>query len=102
MIEDQVKAEVGERAWGLLTTDEQMSILAGSGSSLSLAGMRVFELLWKRFKPTYRMGKLYQADSDRYQEYYRIYCQYAQKLGAGRINETVRTKPKVDQWRNLL
>lgn len=102
MIESEIKTEVGERAWGFLTTDEQMAILTGSGTSLSLAGMQVFELLYKKFKPTFRLGKLYQADSDRYQEYYRIYCQYAQKLKAGRLKNAVRTKPKVDQWRDLL
>ena len=102
MTEYDLKNEVGKCAWDLLTLDEQTAILAGSGNSLSLAGMRVFELLWKQFKPTYRLGKLYKADSDRYREYYKIYCQYAQKLGAGRINKSVRTKPKVDQWRNLL
>lgn len=98
----QLKIEVGERAWGLLTADEQTAILTGSGTNLALAGMRTFELLWKRFKPTYRMGKIYQADSDRYEEYYKMYCQYAKSLGAGVRYSTARTKPSVDQWRDLL
>jgi len=109
MLEEDVRNEVGERAWSLLTTGEQTKILAGSGSSLSLAGMQVFELLWKRFKPTYRLGKLYQAESDRYQEYYKIYCKYARELGAGRINQddisgTTVSVERTDlyQWRNLL
>ena len=45
MTEDQLKNEVGERAWGLLTADERAAILASGITSLSLAGMRVFELL---------------------------------------------------------
>ena len=98
----QLKAEVGERAWGLLETDEQTAILTGCGSNLALAGMRTFELLWKRFKPTYRMGKIYQADSDRYEEYYKMYCKYANSTGAGVLKDAVRTKPSVDQWRDLL
>jgi len=109
LTEDEVKNEVGARAWDLLSTDEQTHVLASSDSSIALAGMLTFEILWKRFRPTYRLGKLYQAESDRYQEYYKIYCSYAAKVGAGKIDETeisgtTVTVNRVDvfQWRELL
>jgi len=109
LLEEQVKNEVGARAWDLLSDDEQAHVLISSDSSIALAGMLTFEILWKRFKPTYRLGKLYQAESDRYQEYHRIYCSYAAKVGAGSIEKTeisgtTVTVDRVDvfQWRDLL
>jgi hypothetical protein len=102
MTSTDVIVEVGSDAWGKLTTDEQDAILASSDSNVLVAGLRVFDLLRKKFKPSYKLGKIYQAESDRYEAYHRIYCEYARKLNAGRIYEDVRTKPEVDQWRDLL
>jgi hypothetical protein len=104
LTEYQIIAEVGSTAWDKLTDTEKAAVLSLAGNSASTAGMRVFELLWKKFRPTYKMGKLYEKDSEMYEQYYKMYCLYARSTGAGSVYDpdNNRTVPDPDQWRDLL
>lgn len=82
MTEEQLKLEIGSEAFTHLTPEEVACITSGY-SNVKLAGMKAFELLWKKFKPTYRMGKLYEKESDRYVAYKEIYLQYVKQLSSG-------------------
>ncbi|MCK4521998.1 MAG: hypothetical protein KAU20_05475 [Nanoarchaeota archaeon] len=82
MTEEQLKLEIGSEAFLDLTPDEVAHFIS-EYSDIKLAGMKVFELLWKKFKPTYRMGKLYEKESDRYKAYKEIFLQYVKQLSVG-------------------
>jgi hypothetical protein len=82
MTEEVLKLEIGSEAFSNLTSAEVAHIVE-KYSDVKLAGMKAFELLWKKFKPTYRMGKLYEEESDKYQAYKEMYLLYTKQLGAG-------------------
>ncbi len=88
MTEQDLEREVGSEAFSDLTSDE-VSYIVGTFSDIKQAGMKAFEILWKKFKPTYRMGKLYEKDSEKYQNYRELYLLYTQTLGAGRTTSKV-------------
>ena len=88
--------EIGSEAYKDLTTDEINAIIGRYDiSQIRLAGMKAFELLTKKFKPTYRMGKTYKALSDKYQAYRKVYEWYCNVVGAGRNTgpETTTIRP---------
>ena len=77
--------EIGSVAYGDLSASEIAALLAlYSNSQNKIAGMHSFEILKKKFLPTYRMGKTYEKLSDKFENYRRIYNDYAQTVGAGR------------------
>jgi len=82
MTEEQLRLEIGSEAFSNLTPEE-VSYIVGKYSNVKLAGMKAFELLWKKFKPSYRMGKLYEEESERYLAYKEIYLQYVRQLSSG-------------------
>ena len=82
MTSDQLLLEMGAEAYGLLTPDE-VNAICGATDNVLYGAMKGFELLWKKFRPSYRLGKMYKKESDRYSEYYKIYCHYAQQVNAG-------------------
>jgi len=91
--------EIGSVAYGDLTSAEVAALCAKySSTSIKLAGMHSFELLWKKFQPTYRMGKTYEALSDKYENYRKIYVHYTQSVGAGVITGTT---AQMDEYKNL-
>ena len=92
--------EIGSKAYNSLTSDEIIGICTAT-DNVVYAAMKAFELLWKNYKPSYRMGKMYKAESDRYDAYYKMYCWYTQQVGAGRSGE-VTTPVDIDKWRNEL
>ena len=86
--EQDLELEIGGEAFSDLTSDE-ISYIVSRYSDVKLAGMKAFEILWKKFKPTYRMGKLYERESDKYQNYKELYLLYSRTLGAGRTTSKV-------------
>jgi len=98
MTEDTLELEIGSEAFDDLTSSEVTFIINKYGD-VKQAGMKAFELLWKKFKPTYRLGKLYEKESEKYAAYKEIYMMYASQLGAGRITSSVEnTKLKRNTW----
>ena len=81
---DALRIEIGSDAYGDLTSDEVNAIcLKYSPGEERLAGMKAFELLSKKFKPSYRMGRMYEEQSQKYEHYNRIYARYASGVSAG-------------------
>lgn len=74
--------EIGSEAYERLTPTEISAICMNANSVLEGA-MKAFELLWKKYEPTYKMGKMYIRESDRYETYRRIHNWYCQKIRAG-------------------
>jgi hypothetical protein len=58
--------------------------------------MKVFGLLAKKFQPNYRMGKMYEDLSQKYEAYQRIYNMYCRNMCAGRTTEPVEGTPRYD------
>jgi hypothetical protein len=76
--------EVGSTAISDLTSDELAGILGlYTNAQVRLAGMKTFELLRKKFQPTYRMGRTYEELSKKYEWYDKLYKEYASSTGAG-------------------
>jgi hypothetical protein len=85
--EQDLMIEIGGEAFADLSTDE-VDYITENYSDVKQAGMKAFEILWKKFKPTYRMGKLYEKESERYSTYKDIYLLYSKSLGAGRTTSS--------------
>ncbi len=80
--------EIGSVALADLSSDELSAILAAyTNAQVRLAGMKTFELLRKKYQPTYRMGRTYEELSKKYEWYDKIYKEYASSTDAG-ISET--------------
>ena len=92
--------EIGSEAYNNLTSDEATAICSNV-DSVAYGAMKAFELLWKKFKPTYRLGKMYKKESDRYEAYYRMFCWYTRQIKAGYCN-TTDTPIDVAKWRSGL
>ena len=86
--EQDLELEIGSEAFSDLTTDE-ISHITSTYGDIKQAGMKAFELLWKKFKPTYRMGKMYEKESEKYSNYRELYLLYSKSLGAGRTTSKV-------------
>ena len=100
---NKLMLEIGSEAYNLLTSEERDAI-CNSVSSATLGGLKAFELLWKKFKPSYRMGRMYEADSERYEAYYKMYCHYVQQVKAGKNNKpsNYSNRPSTGVWRETL
>lgn len=85
MEESVLLLEVGSEALDELSSDEKDAILARyTDAQASVAGMKVFGLLMKKYQPNYRMGKMYENLSDKYEAYRKIYLDYCRNINAGR------------------
>lgn len=85
MDETNLLLEVGSGALNDLTTEEKNAILNKySDGEEKLAGMKVFYILMRKFKPNYRMGRMYEDLSRKYEAYRDIYYEYARSTNAGR------------------
>lgn len=89
MNESTLLLEVGSEALNDLTAAEKGAILNKySETQVKLAGMKVFGLLTRKFQPNYRMGRLYESLSQKYEMYYKLYRHYAATVSAGKLGHT--------------
>ena len=99
---DRLLLEIGSEAYNELTDDERTSLLNSYTNAQSkLAGMRAFELLMKKFQPTYRMGRMYEDLSAKYEHYRRMYMMYAQAVKAGKLGKTVGDERNIQRYKFL-
>jgi len=85
MQEGNLLLEVGSEAISDLTPDEKSALLNKySDGEEKLAGMKVFYILMRKFQPNYRMGRMYEDLSRKYEAYRNIYYEYARSVNAGR------------------
>ena len=83
---DTLLLEVGQEALDELSADELNAVTRTySSGQVKMAGMKVFELLMKKFQPNYRMGRMYESLSQKFEAYKDIYFQYARSVGAGKL-----------------
>lgn len=86
---DELLLEIGSQAYDDLTSTEISSLTTNyTSSQKSLAGMKAFDLLRKKFRSTYRMGRTYEKLSDKYEFYDRLYKEYAMTVAAGKVTST--------------
>ena len=94
--------EVGSEAVEELSSTEKTAILASyTNAQVKFAGMKVFDLLRKKFLPTYRMGRMYEDLSSKFEKYESLYREYCQTMNAGKLGEDPDdvTKYDVDRWK---
>lgn len=78
--------EIGSEAFADLTTDEINAIVAKySSTQVKLGGMKAFELLMKKFKSNYRMGRMYEHLSQKFEAYRKTFYWYTQHVSAGTL-----------------
>lgn len=86
MTEAAIVLEIGQVPWGELTPMEQeLIMLKYTDEQVGLAAMKVFDLLRKKYQPNYKMGKMYEELSAKYEYYNRVYLGYCQSVHAGRL-----------------
>lgn len=86
MDENNLIFEVGSDAVDELSATEKMLVLSTfSNGQETLAGMRVFSLLMKKYKATYKMGRTYERLSEKYEHYKSLYNMYARNVAAGKV-----------------
>lgn len=89
MQESVLLLEVGAQAIRDLSADEKDIILSKySDAQVKYAGMTTFNLLRKKFRSNYRMGRMYENLSQKYEAYDRIYKEYAFAIKAGKNSST--------------
>lgn len=89
MNNNELLLEIGEEAYNDLSLRERTAIAAKyTAAQTRLAGLHAFQLLWKKFQPNYRMGKTYEALSEKFTAYRQIYNWYCQTVKAGKITAT--------------
>jgi hypothetical protein len=89
MDHDNLLLEVGAQAINDLSADELYLILDKyANGQETLAGIHVFNLLTKKFKGNWRMGRMYRHDSQKYEAYRQVQREYARSLNAGRSKGT--------------
>ena len=94
--------EVGSDALDDLSSTEKTAILSRYESGQeTLAALKVFSILMKKFKPTYRMGKMYEELSAKYERYRDLYNLYAKMVNAGRIGKDPDeiTNYDIERWK---
>jgi len=102
MDEVNLMLETGSDALDELSSTEKNAILAKyDNGEESIAALHVFKLLMRKFKPTYRMGRMYEALSDKYVAYRDIYNHYAKTVRAGSLAKDVDeiTKYDIERWK---
>jgi hypothetical protein len=86
MTTDELLLEIGSKAYADLTTQEIHAIVTTySSEQKKMAGMKAFELLWKKFQANYKMGRMYEAESQKYEAYHKIFVWYTQQVQAGKL-----------------
>lgn len=86
MTSNDLLLEIGSVAYADLTTGEINAIAARySVADVKLAGMKAFELLSKKFEANYRMGRMYEHLSQKYEHYKVVYKRYLTQLNAGAL-----------------
>ena len=81
-----LKMEIGSEAYAELYSEEVIHICQKYDSDeILLAGQKAFEILYKKFQPNYRMGRMYENLSDKFQAYKEIYDRYARSVNAGYV-----------------
>jgi hypothetical protein len=103
MLESELLLEIGSQAYDDLTSTEITHLTSAyTSSQISLAGLKAFDLLRKKFQPTYRMGKTYENLSQKYEFYNKIYKEYAMTVNAGKISSTSDERDdhqNIDRWK---
>lgn len=90
MKQEDLLLEVGTQALNDLSSDEKNAILNKyEEGQETMAGLKVFSILMKKFQADYRMGRMYEDLSQKYEAYRNLYFQYAKgtKAGKSSINE---------------
>ena len=88
--------EVGSEALSELSSDEKSAILAAyTDAQVMLASMKVFKLLARKYKPNYRMGRMYENLGKKFETYDRLYKEYARNVRAGKLAKTDFDEQKV-------
>ena len=78
--------EVGSEALDELSDTEKTAILSNyDDDEVKYAGMKVFDILRKKFLPTYRMGRMYEDLSAKFEKYDRLYKEYCSIVSAGSL-----------------
>ena len=80
--ESDLRLEIGKEAYDLLEADDIASICV-KAADVTYGGLLAFRLLMRNFQPSYKMGRMYVAESERYSTYRQLYIQYAQQVRAG-------------------
>jgi len=102
MQEADLLLEIGSEALDDLSSTEKAAILAKYESGQeTLAALKAFSILMKKFKPTYRMGKMYEDLSAKYERYRDLYNLYAKTVRAGKVGKDPDeiTKYDIDRWK---
>ena len=87
MTEAELKLEIGTEAYSELSAEEVSHLL--SLPSAKLAALRAFDLLRKKYKPAYRIGRTWEDQGAKYEFYDRLYREYLTLTGTGyRASET--------------
>ena len=82
--------EIGSEAYTDLSESEIAALCAKySAAYSSHAGLHAFQLLMKKFQPTYRMGKTYEKLAEKFSAYRQTYNWYASRVKAGKVTATV-------------
>ncbi len=82
-----LKTEIGSEAFAELDEDEVAYICKSfTSDQIYQAAQKAFEILWKKFRPNYRMGRSFKALSDKYQTYYNIYLHYCRRLSGSVVS----------------
>ena len=98
MINDDLLLEIGSEAYADLSDFEIAALCRKySAAYSSHAGLHAFQLLMKKFQPTYRMGKTYEKLSEKFDSYKKTYNWYAARVKAGRITATAAELAEVEK-----
>lgn len=88
--------EVGADPLADLSAAEKSAILAKyTDEQVRHAAIKVFDLLRKKYKANYRMGRMYENLGDKYKYYDQLYHEYLSNTGAGR-NASATSAESVD------
>lgn len=97
MDESNLLFEIGSVALNDLNADEKSALLSSySNGQETLAGMKSFNLLRKKFQSNYRMGKMYEDLSQKYEAYDKIYKEYVRNVRGGRLPDGYSDKEHKD------
>ncbi len=80
----ELKIEIGATAYDELDSDE-IGYICGNSASIAFAGLKAFEILMKKYKPSYKMGKLFCNDGDKYKAYRDMFVMYSRQFSAGTL-----------------
>jgi len=82
---DELRLEIGTEGYDELTDVERDACL--SCSTPTIAALRAFDLLRKKYRPSYRLGRMYEDLSSKYIHYNSLYREYQQMVSRGYLDE---------------